>query len=118
MIWACRPDLVIETGIAHGGSLVLSASILALLDYCDAVQGGTVLDPMASRRKVIGFDIDIRAHNRAAIEAHPMRHKIKTIQGSSLAPEIAAQVAAEAQGCERIMVVHDSNHAHAHVLEE
>lgn len=118
MIWTCRPDLVIETGIAHGGSLVLSASILALLDYCDAVQAGTVLDPTASRRKVVGIDIDIRAHNRAAIEAHPMRHKIKTIQGSSIAPDISAQVAAEAEGYERVMVMLDSNHTHAHVLEE
>ena len=118
MIWACRPDLVIETGIAHGGSLVLSASILALLDYCDAVAAGTVLDPKASRRKVVGIDIDIRAHNRAGLDAHPMRHKITTIQGSSIAPEVAAQVAAEAKGYERVLVMLDSNHTHAHVLEE
>jgi len=118
LIWACRPDLVIETGIAHGGSLVLSASILALLDYCDAVEAGVALDPMASRRKVVGIDIDIRPHNRAAIEAHPMRHKIKTIQGSSIAPEVSAQVAAEAEGYERVMVMLDSNHTHAHVLDE
>jgi cephalosporin hydroxylase len=71
LIWACRPDLVIETGVAHGGSLILSASLLAMLDYCDAVAAGAVLDPKASRRKVAGVDIDIRAHNRAAIEAHP-----------------------------------------------
>jgi len=118
LIWACRPDLVIETGIAHGGSLVLSASILALLDYCDAVEAGVALDPMASRRKVVGIDIDIRPHNRAAIEAHPMRHKIKTIQGSSIAPEVSAQVAAESEGYERVMVMLDSNHTHAHVLDE
>lgn len=118
LIWACRPDLVIETGIAHGGSLVLSASILALLDYCDAVEAGVALDPIASRRKVVGIDIDIRPHNRAAIEAHPMRHKIRTIQGSSIAPEVAAQVAAEAEGYERVMVMLDSNHTHAHVLDE
>lgn len=67
LIWACRPDLVIETGVAHGGSLILSASLLAMLDYCDAVAAGAVLDPKASRRKVAGVDIDIRAHNRAAI---------------------------------------------------
>ena len=118
LIWTCRPDLVIETGIAHGGSLVLSASILALLDYCDAVAAGTPLDPKASRRKVVGVDIDIRAHNRSAIDAHPLRHKIHAIQGSSIAPEIAAQVAAHAAGYDRVMVFLDSNHTHDHVLEE
>ena len=118
LIWACRPDLIIETGIAHGGSLVTSASMLALLDYCDAVEKGTMLDPKASRRKVVGIDIDIRAHNRAAIDAHPMRHKIHTLQGSSVAPEIAREVEAHAAGYDRIMVFLDSNHTHDHVLQE
>jgi len=118
LIWACRPDLIIETGIAHGGSLVMSASILALLDYCDAVATGSTLDPKASRRKVVGVDIDIRAHNRAGIDAHPLRHKINAIEGSSVAPEVAEKVAAEAEGYERIMVFLDSNHTHDHVLEE
>lgn len=118
LIWACRPDLVIETGIAHGGSLVMSASMLALLDYCDAVESGAVLDPKASRRKVVGVDIDIRPHNRAAIESHPLAHKIVTIQGSSVAPETFSQVAAQAQGYERVMVFLDSNHTHDHVLAE
>ncbi len=118
LIWSCRPDLIVETGIAHGGSLVMSASMLALLDYCDAVETGGVLDPKASRRKVVGVDIDIRAHNRAAIDAHPMRHKIHTIQGSSVAPEIAQQVATHAEGYNRVMVFLDSNHTHAHVLAE
>jgi cephalosporin hydroxylase len=118
LIWACRPDLIIETGIAHGGSLVMSASMLALLDYCDAIEKGGVLDPKASRRKVVGIDIDIRAHNRAAIDAHPMRHKISAIQGSSVAPEIADEVAAQAQGYGRVMVFLDSNHTHEHVLAE
>lgn len=72
-----RPDLVIETGIAHGGSLVLSASMLAMLDMCDAIEAGTMLDPRESRRKVLGLDIDIRAHNRAAIESHPMASRIR-----------------------------------------
>ena len=118
LIWACRPDLIIETGIAHGGSLVMSASMLALLDYCDAVRAGGVLDPKASRRKVIGVDIDIRPHNRAAIDAHPMRHKIHAIQGSSIVPAVASQVAAQAEGYDRVMVCLDSNHTHDHVLEE
>ena len=118
LIWACRPDLIIETGIAHGGSLVMSASILALLDYCDAVEAGGVLDPKAGKRKVVGVDIDIRAHNRAALDAHPMRHKIHAIQGSSVAPDIADRVAAQARGYDRVMVFLDSNHTHDHVLEE
>lgn len=118
LIWTCRPDLIIETGIAHGGSLVMSASQLALLDYCDAVAAGTPLDPKASRRKVVGIDVDIRAHNRAGIDAHPLRHKIHTIEGSAIVPEIAAQVTAHAQGYDRVMVVLDSNHTHEHVLAE
>jgi len=118
LIWACRPDLIIETGIAHGGSLVLSASMLALLDYSDAVAGGTMLDPKGGRRRVVGIDIDIRAHNRAALDAHPMRHKISLIEGSSVAPTTIAQVAAQAEGYERVMVFLDSNHTHEHVLQE
>lgn len=118
LIWACRPDLVIETGIAHGGSLVMSASMLALLDYCDAAETGVALDPKASRRKVVGVDVDIRPHNRAAIETHPLRHKIHTIEGSSIAAETADKIAAQAKGYERVMVFLDSNHTHDHVLEE
>lgn len=118
LVWSTRPDLIIETGIAHGGSLVLSASLLAMLDYCDAVQGGGVLDPKASKRKVLGLDIDIRSHNREAIESHPLAHKIDMIQGSSISPEVIAQVRAYAQGYERVMVCLDSNHTHEHVLAE
>lgn len=118
LIWRCRPDLIIETGIAHGGSLVMSASMLALLDYCDAAATGAVLDPKASRRKVVGIDIDIRPHNRAAIDAHPLRHKIHTIEGSSVAPDVARQVSDQAEGRERVMVFLDSNHTHEHVLDE
>ena len=92
LIWAIKPDLVIETGIAHGGSLILSASMLALLDYCDAIENGQTLEPRATRRRVLGVDIGIRAHNRAAIEAHPMAHRIDMIQGSSVATEVVAQV--------------------------
>lgn len=118
IIWAVRPDLIIETGIAHGGSLVLSASMLALLDYCDAVQTGEVLDPHATHRRVLGIDIDIRSHNRTAIEAHPMAHRIDMIQGSSIDPSIVARVHAAAQPYERVMVILDSNHTHEHVLAE
>lgn len=118
VIWQIKPDLIIETGIAHGGSLIMSASILALLDYSDAVKAGQVLDPTASRRRVLGLDIDIRAHNRVAIEANPLAHKIAMIQGSSIAPEIIAQVYEHAKGYDRILVFLDSNHTHDHVLAE
>jgi len=118
LIWNCRPDLIIETGIAHGGSLVMSASMLALLDYCDAAETGRALDPRASRRKVVGVEIDIRAHNRTAIDAHPLRHKIHTVSGSSVASDTVETIAALAKGYERTMVFLDSNHTHAHVLEE
>lgn len=118
LIWATRPDLVIETGIAHGGSLVMSASTLALLDYADAIQAGTTLDPRAPRRRVIGIDIDIRSHNRVAIEAHAMHNRIDMIQGSSVAPDMVAKVHELARGYRRILVCLDSNHTHDHVLAE
>ncbi|QBL09885.1 cephalosporin hydroxylase [Rheinheimera sp. D18] len=118
LVWKIKPDLIIETGIAHGGSLMISASLLALLDYTDAVNSGQVLDPKSSRRKVIGIDIDIRQHNRDAIEQHPLSHKIEMIEGSSIAPEIIAQVKAAATGYQRILVCLDSNHTHEHVLAE
>jgi cephalosporin hydroxylase len=118
LVWQIKPDLIIETGIAHGGSLILNASMLALLDYCDAVESGQLLDPKTTRRRVLGIDIDIRAHNRAAIEAHPMSHRIDMIQGSSIAPEVIAQVHHIAKNHQRILVILDSNHTHDHVLAE
>lgn len=118
LIWQIRPDLIIETGIAHGGSLILSASMLALLDYCDAVESGTLLDPRATRRRVLGIDIDIRSHNRAAIEAHPMAHRIDMIEGSSIAPDVINQVHQIAKSHRRVLVILDSNHTHDHVLAE
>ena len=118
LIWQVKPDLIIETGIAHGGSLILSASMLAMIDYCEAAEGGITLDPKASRRRVLGLDIDIRTHNRVAIEVHPLAHKIDMIQGSSIDPGIIAQVHRHAKGYEHILVCLDSNHTHEHVLAE
>jgi cephalosporin hydroxylase len=118
LIWSIKPDLIIETGIAHGGSLIFSASMLALLDMCDAIEASEKLDPKISRRKVLGIDIDIRAHNREAIEAHPMASRIQMIQGSSIAPEIIGQVHAIAANYARVLVCLDSNHTHDHVLAE
>ncbi len=118
LIWSIKPDLIIETGIAHGGSLIFSASMLAQLDMCDAIEAGETLDPKASHRKVLGIDIDIREHNRAAIEAHPMASRIQMIQGSSIAPEIVEQVRVIAANYSRVLVYLDSNHTHDHVLAE
>ena len=108
LIWSIKPDLIIETGIAHGGSLIFSASMLALLDMCDAIETSEKLDPKISRRKVLGIDIDIRAHNRHAIETHPMASRIQMIQGSSIAPEIIEQVRAVAANYSRVLVCLDS----------
>jgi cephalosporin hydroxylase len=103
IVWRVKPELIIETGIAHGGSLVLSASLLEML-------GG--------EGRVVGVDVDIRAHNREVIEAHPMMKRITLIEGSSLAPETVARVAELAKGKSPVLVILDSNHTHAHVLEE
>lgn len=118
LIWQAKPDLIIETGVAHGGSLILSASMLALLDYCEVAEAGTTLDPRTTRRRVLGIDIDIRAHNRAAIEAHPLAYRIDMIQGSSIAPETVARVREIAKDHQRVLVCLDSNHTHEHVLAE
>jgi cephalosporin hydroxylase len=107
-----RPDLILETGIAHGGSLVLSASLLCLLDVMDG------LDPRQSPRKVVGVDIDIRSHNRKVLDEHPLRFKMELIEGSSIDPGIIQQVRSHADGDERVLVSLDSNHTHEHVLAE
>jgi len=103
IIWQVKPELVIETGIAHGGSLVFYASMLSLL-------GGN--------RYVLGIDIDIREHNRAAIEQHSMFKRIKMIQGSSVDEEVVREVYDFAKGKRIVMVALDSNHTHEHVLKE
>lgn len=108
VIWAVQPDLIIETGIAHGGSIIMSAAMLELNAAC----GGP------ADAEVLAIDIDIRAHNRAAIEAHPMFKRISMIEGSSIAPEIIAQVKEKAAGKKKILISLDSNHTHDHVLAE
>lgn len=118
LVWQVRPDLIIETGIAHGGSIILSASLLSQLDMCDAIESSTTFDPKRSNRKVLGIDIDIRAHNRAAIEMHPMASRIQMIQGSSIARDVIAQVQAIAANFSRVLICLDSNHTHEHVLAE
>lgn len=118
VIWRVKPDLVIETGIAHGGSLILSASMLALLDYCDAAVAGRSLSPRESKRRVVGIDIDIRPHNRKAIEQHPLAHLIEMIEGSSIDSGVVQKGKAIAAGYKRVLVFLDSNHTHEHVLAE
>jgi cephalosporin hydroxylase len=118
LIWKIKPDLIIETGIAHGGSLIFSASMLTLLDLCEACEAGRPYDPAASRRKVVGIDIEIRPHNQAAIEAHPLYPRIQMIEGSSIDPAVVDQVRAIAKGHQKILVCLDSNHTHDHVLAE
>lgn len=102
VIWENRPQLVIETGIARGGSLILYASILELI----------------GEGNVLGIDIDIRPHNRVAIESHPLAHRVRMIQGSSVDEQIVSQARAAASQVQRVMVILDSNHTHDHVLAE
>ena len=103
LIWSIKPDLIIETGVAHGGSIVYYASLLELI-------GGDGL--------VVGIDIDIRKHNRDLIEAHPMMKRIKLIEGSSVGAGVMAEVKTLAAASKRVMICLDSNHTHDHVLEE
>ncbi len=110
LIWTVKPDLIIETGVAHGGSLIMSASMLALLDYCYGIQ--------KTKRRVFGIDIDIRPHNRAALEAHSLAHLIELIAGSSTERNVIEQIYSIAEGYKNIMVFLDSNHTHDHVLAE
>ena len=103
LVWSVRPDIIIETGIAHGGSLIFYASLLELL-------GGDGF--------VVGVDIDIRAHNRKAIEEHPMFGAFRLLQGSSVDPQVVNEVRELARGRQRVLVALDSNHTHEHVLAE
>jgi len=103
IIWQIKPDLIVETGIAHGGSLIFYASMLELIG-----EGGQIL----------GIDVDIRQHNRVEIEKHPMFKRITMIEGSSIDEEIAKQVFDFAKGNSRVLVILDSNHTHDHVLKE
>lgn len=118
LIWRVRPDVVVETGIAHGGSLVLSASVLAMLDYDDAVTNCETLDPANPKRTVVGVDIDIRAHNRDAIESHCMASRIRMVEGSSIEPDRIAAVKAHIPQGSKVLVFLDSMHTHDHVIAE
>ncbi|MFA6636510.1 MAG: cephalosporin hydroxylase family protein [Candidatus Omnitrophota bacterium] len=108
IIWQVKPELIIETGIAHGGSLIFSASMLALLEMCGEIK----------KSRVIGVDIDIRESNRIEIEKHPLASKITMIQGSSVDKNTISQVYEYAKGYNTVLVCLDSNHTHDHVLAE
>lgn len=108
LIWRVRPDLIIETGVAHGGSVIFSASMLALLEKCNLIKKGLV----------VAIDIDIRESNRVEIENHPLSSYIRTMEGSSIDAEIVNQVKSIAKRYNRVMVCLDSNHTHEHVLRE
>jgi len=108
IIWEVKPDLIIETGIAWGGLLIFSASMLAILEVCAAIENG----------EVIGIDIDIRSHNKKAILVHPLSEKITMFEGSSIDEKIIARVKERAKNKKRVLVCLDSNHTHAHVLAE
>jgi cephalosporin hydroxylase len=101
-VWKAKPEVIIETGVARGGSVIFSASMLALL----------------GRGKVIGVDIDIRAHNRNSIESHPMASRITLIDGPSTSAETIERVKAEIPLGAAVMVLLDSDHSRAHVLDE
>jgi cephalosporin hydroxylase len=118
IIWKVKPDLVIETGIAHGGSLIFSASLLALLDYCEAQQSGEMIDPAKPKRKVIGVDIEIREHNLQALDNHPLRNRIEIFLGSSIDSEIINKIKHRVKKEKSVLVYLDSNHTHDHVLSE
>ena len=117
IVWEVKPDLIIETGIARGGSLVLSASLLSLLEVSDAIENKVKLDCLNPSKFVLGVDIDIRKHNLDAIKSHPMASRIKMIHGSSISKEVVEEVWDFASNFRKIMVFLDSNHSHAHVLE-
>lgn len=108
IIWDVKPDLIIETGIAHGGSLIFSASMLTLLEACGEISKGEVL----------GIDIDIRKHNKKEIEKHPMSKKITMFEGSSISDTMIIKVHEFAKRGKKILVCLDSNHTHKHVLSE
>jgi cephalosporin hydroxylase len=114
IIWSVNPTVIIETGVARGGSIVFNASQLAMLDLCE----GTSASLQASNRRCIGIDIDIRAHNREALEAHPLAPLVTLYEGSSIDIKTVDLVRNLLRPDDRVMVILDSNHTHEHVLRE
>ena len=107
IIWDVKPDLIIETGIAHGGSLIFNASMLAILNSFEQ-----------KKRKVIGIDIDLRKHNKDILNKHFLKKYIQTIDGSSIDTKIFKKIKKISEKFKKVLVILDSNHTHEHVLEE
>ena len=118
IIWKVKPDLIIETGIAHGGSLIYSASLLGMIDICKMYDQKTTLSYKDTNSLVLGIDIEIRKENKKLIKKHPLSNKIRMIEGDSIAENIVREVSEIAKNFNRILVCLDSNHSHKHVLEE
>ena len=114
IIWSVKPTVIIETGVARGGSVVFNASQLAMLDLCEG--SGTSLEE--SMRRCIGIDIDIRTHNRQALEAHPLAPLVTLYEGSSIDNATVTFVRSLIKHDDRVLVILDSNHTHDHVLRE
>lgn len=118
IVWRVKPDLIIETGIAHGGSIIHSASLMALLEVCESIKHDKQINLKKPSRKVIGIDIDIRQHNREKIESHPLFPFIEMIEGSSIDSRVVSEVQRYAEDHHVVLVCLDSNHTHSHVLQE
>lgn len=108
IIWQVKPEMIIDVGIAWGGTLMFNASMLAMLEACGEIEAG----------RVVGIDVEIRPHNGEAITNHPLSRKITLLEGSSIDPAIIEQASELAAGSERVLVCLDSNHTHDHVLAE
>jgi len=117
IVWKVKPDLIIEMGIARGGSLIFSASLLAMLDLCE--HGNAELHPRKDKpRRVLGVDIDIRSHNLDALKAHPLYPRLSLIEGSSIDKNVIQKVKEVARDYNNILVCLDSNHTYDHVIAE
>lgn len=117
VVWKVKPDLIIEMGIARGGSLIYSASLLSMLDLCE--HGEAKLSPRKDKpRCVLGVDIDIRAHNLVALESHPLYPRLKLIEGSSIDKKTISKVKDIAKDYNNILICLDSNHTYEHVIAE
>lgn len=114
LIWKVRPTVIIETGVARGGSIIFNASQLVLLDLCE----NGVVSTGSTKRRCIGIDIDIRAHNRHAIETHPLSNMVELIEGSSIDQATLDHVKSLIKPNDRVMIILDSHHTHQHVITE
>ena len=116
LIWQIKPDLIIETGIARGGSVVFYASMMALLDHCENISRKSEIPPTS--RKVMGIDVDIRPHNKLDLDQHPLRNYMELVEGSSIDSDVISKAAVAARNAKVVLVILDSLHTHEHVFAE